>query len=57
MEEWNAALAEVRKNGFASNIEELEYGYRAFAAPVRDQNGRTTAAISIGGPHHASPDA
>lgn len=51
-EEWSATLAEVRKNGFATNIEELEYGYAAVAAPVRDQNGRATAAISIGGPLH-----
>ncbi len=50
--EWNATLAKVRKNGFATNIEELEYGYAAVGAPVRDQSGRATAAISIGGPLH-----
>ena len=50
--EWNATLAEVRKNGFATNIEELEYGYAAVGTPLRDHNGRATAAISIGGPLH-----
>jgi len=50
--EWTATLAEVREKGFATSIEELEYGYAAVAAPVRDQTGRTAAAISIGGPIH-----
>jgi len=51
-EEWRATLTEVRENGFATNVEELEYGYAAVAAPIRDQIGCTTAAISIGGPIH-----
>ncbi len=46
---WNATLSEVREKGYATNVEELEYGYVSVAAPVRDRNGRTTAAISIGG--------
>jgi DNA-binding IclR family transcriptional regulator len=48
-EEWTATLEEVRRNGYATNIEELEYGFAAVAAPVWDRNGRTTAAISVGG--------
>ena len=51
-EEWEDTLAKVRKDGYATNIEELEHGYAAVAAPVRDQTGHTVAAISIGGPIH-----
>lgn len=47
--EWKATLAEVLKNGYATNIEELEYGYISVAAPVLDRAGRAIAAISIGG--------
>ncbi|MBT8398181.1 MAG: IclR family transcriptional regulator [Gemmatimonadetes bacterium] len=46
------ALSEVREKGFATNLEELEYGYISVAAPVRDSEGRTTAALSVGGPSH-----
>ncbi|MBT8398442.1 MAG: IclR family transcriptional regulator [Gemmatimonadetes bacterium] len=51
-EEWVATLEEVRRRGFATTVEELEYGYAAIAAPVRDQTGRPAAAVSIGGPLH-----
>jgi len=51
-EEWKRALAEIRAAGYATNIEELEYGYTTIAAPVRDRDGRAIAAISIGGPVH-----
>jgi DNA-binding IclR family transcriptional regulator len=51
-EGWNTALAEVRESGFATNIEELELGYNAVAAPVRDRHGHAVAAISIGGALH-----
>ncbi len=51
-EDWTATLDKVRREGFATSMEELEYGYAAVAAPVRDQTGRPTAAISIGGPLH-----
>ncbi len=44
-----ATLSEVRNTGFATNIEELEYGYVSIAAPVRNRGGRTIAAISVGG--------
>jgi DNA-binding IclR family transcriptional regulator len=46
---WKATLSEVREKGYATNIEELEYGYVSVAAPVRDRDGRTRAAISVGG--------
>jgi DNA-binding IclR family transcriptional regulator len=46
---WNATLSEVREKGYATNVEELVYGYVSVAAPVRDREGRTTAAIGVGG--------
>ena len=48
-DKWNSTLAEVLDQGYATNIEELEYGYASIAAPVRNQQGRTMAAISVGG--------
>jgi DNA-binding IclR family transcriptional regulator len=48
-DKWEATLSEVLEEGYATNIEELEYGYVSIAAPVRDQEGRTRAAISVGG--------
>jgi DNA-binding IclR family transcriptional regulator len=48
-EKWESTLSEVRREGYATNIEELEYGYVSIAAPVRDREGRTTASISVGG--------
>jgi IclR family acetate operon transcriptional repressor len=50
--EWEATLARVRVDEFATSFEELEYGYGGVAVPVKDQEGRTTAAMSIGGPLH-----
>jgi DNA-binding IclR family transcriptional regulator len=46
---WKATLSEVTEKGYATNIEELEYGYISVAAPVRDREGKATAAISVGG--------
>ena len=46
---WKTTLSEVLEKGYATNIEELEYGYVSVAAPVRDRDGRTAAAISVGG--------
>ncbi len=51
-DEWTHVLSEVREKGFATNIEELEYGYHSVAAPVRDREGRITAALSVGGTAH-----
>lgn len=48
-DKWKATLAEVRDKGYATNIEELVYGYASVAAPVRNREGRTTAAICVGG--------
>jgi len=51
-DEWTAALFEAREQGYATNIEELEYGYASVAAPVHDGEGRTIVSLSIGGSVH-----
>jgi DNA-binding IclR family transcriptional regulator len=51
-EQWQGTLEEVRKKGYATNLEELEYGYQSVAAPVRDREGRVFAALSVGGSVH-----
>ncbi len=43
-------LEQVRKNGFAIIIDELEIGLVAVAAPVRELDGRVIGAISVSGP-------
>ena len=54
---WMTTLSEVREHGHATNIEELEYGYASVAAPVYDDEGRTTVSLSIGGSvHRLTPD-
>jgi DNA-binding IclR family transcriptional regulator len=45
-----AALAEVRRNGFAREDEESEVGMRSIAAPVRNAAGEVVAAVGIAGP-------
>jgi IclR family pca regulon transcriptional regulator len=41
-------LAEVRRNGYAINNEELELGLRSIAVPVRGGSGRVVAALNVG---------
>lgn len=43
-------LANVRKQGFAMDQEEIEPGLRCIAAPIRDHSGGVIASISISGP-------
>jgi DNA-binding IclR family transcriptional regulator len=43
-------LDAVRQRGYATNLEEHEYGFNAFAAPIRDAGGKVIAAVSVGGP-------
>jgi DNA-binding IclR family transcriptional regulator len=43
-------LARVRARGYATNVEELEPGFVAIAAPVRSAAGEVVAAIAISGP-------
>jgi DNA-binding IclR family transcriptional regulator len=45
-----AELEEVRRNEFASAVDELEVGLAAIAAPVRGAGGQVVAALSISGP-------
>ena len=40
----------VRREGFATTIDELEVGLSALAAPVRGPRGHVIAALSISGP-------
>jgi DNA-binding IclR family transcriptional regulator len=43
-------LACVREQGYATAIHELELGFTAVGAPVRNHDGIVVAAISLGGP-------
>ena len=43
-------LADIRMQGYAVDREEVEEGLICVAAPVRDYQGQTVAAISIAGP-------
>ena len=43
-------LEAVRRDGFATSIDELEVGLSAIAAPVRGGSGEVIAALSISGP-------
>jgi len=43
-------LDAVRRDGFATSIDELEVGLSAMAAPVRGARGEVIAALSISGP-------
>jgi DNA-binding IclR family transcriptional regulator len=43
-------LDAVRRQGFATIVDELELGLAAVAAPVRDSAGEVVAALSVAGP-------
>ena len=45
-----AELARVRRDGYASAVDELEVGLTGLAAPVIGPGGRAIAALSISGP-------
>jgi DNA-binding IclR family transcriptional regulator len=45
-----AQAAEIRRNGYATSVDELEVGLTAMAAPVLGANGIVIAALSISGP-------
>jgi IclR family transcriptional regulator, acetate operon repressor len=45
-----AELAEIRREGYATAVDELELGLSAVAAPVLDESGRAIAALSVSGP-------
>src|SRR2546421_2981300 len=46
----HAQSKEIRANGYATSIDELEVGLTAMAAPVLGANGVAIAALSISGP-------
>jgi DNA-binding IclR family transcriptional regulator len=48
-------LAEVRRQGYATAVEELEAGLTAVAAPVRNAEGIVVASISASGPSFRIP--
>ena len=43
-------FSRIHERGYATAIEELEAGFIAVGAPVRNHEGRVVAAISVGGP-------
>ncbi|WP_046175257.1 IclR family transcriptional regulator [Domibacillus indicus] len=49
-EEFLKELADVKKKGYALDLEENEAGIRCIAAPVFDHTGAVAAAVSISGP-------
>jgi DNA-binding IclR family transcriptional regulator len=52
-----AVLAEVRRRGYATAVDELEAGLTAIAAPVRAADGAVIASISASGPSFRIPAA
>lgn len=50
LEELEHQMALIRTQGYATAIEELEDGYVAVSAPIRNHDGEVVAAVSIGGP-------
>src|SRR5580693_2957613 len=53
--EFGKLLAEVRRRGFATAVDELEAGLTAIAAPVRNAEGNVIASISASGPSFRIP--
>jgi DNA-binding IclR family transcriptional regulator len=53
--EFAALLAEVRRRGFATAVDELEAGLTAIAAPVRNAEGTVIASVSASGPSFRIP--
>ena len=45
-----AELESVRREGYATAVDELELGLSAVAAPVLDDSGRAVAALGVSGP-------
>jgi IclR family transcriptional regulator, acetate operon repressor len=50
VEAFRAELDRVRAEGYAVAVEELEAGFTAVGAPVRNVNRVIVAALSVGGP-------
>ena len=45
-----AELGQIRQHGYAINDEELAFGLRSVAAPIRNSEGKVVAAINISFP-------
>ena len=56
-EDFPRLLAEVRRQGYATAVEELEAGLTAIAAPVRNAEGSVVASVSASGPSFRIPPA
>ena len=50
VEQLRTELAEVRRRGYAENINEAEMGVASLAAPIRNQLGVVIAAVSVASP-------
>ncbi|ABK72710.1 IclR family transcriptional regulator [Mycolicibacterium smegmatis] len=48
--ELHEAMYEIRRDGYALNLEERELGVRSVAAPVLDPSGNVVASVCVGGP-------
>ena len=48
--ELHEAMYEIRREGYALNLEEREVGVRSVAAPVLDPEGNVVASVCVGGP-------
>lgn len=44
-----ATLMQVRTAGYATTVDQLDYGITAIAVPIRDRQGRTVAALNSSG--------
>ena len=44
-----AEIARVREQGYATTVDQLDYGITALAVPIRDARGRTVAALNSSG--------
>ncbi len=51
------ALKEIRRKGYATNVNESEMGVTSIAAPIRDRSGRVVASMSAAGPEVRMVDA
>jgi IclR family transcriptional regulator, KDG regulon repressor len=54
-EKLHAHLREVKKNGYASSVEEILDGVTSIAAPIYDYQGKVVAALSVVGPKQRFP--
>lgn len=48
-EQLRAAIMEVRRDGYATTVDQLDYGITALAVPIRDPDGNTIAALNTSG--------